>query len=430
MIQDQIQNEAIDAWEQNGYVGTLNLGVGAGKTFCFFKALYRLQEKGLLTNEDLVLFKAERSNRWENTVVPEANKFESITGKNPLKDFNIEFYTYQANVVKYAKLIVYDEIHDNLTQGRYTQLTEPICYKLGLTGTPNENLYVFPDQAVPKLYMSQEQLENKQITFQTTKGDILKMFCPIVYTKHEEELIDLEVLSPFETVVILHDLDDSTVNCEITKTWKVNEKVWWQKRKEYIQKLFAQAYSLEDTEWRQKKSLIYQADLIRKVKMSKFLYNLKSKIPVVKQVLNLLTTPTILFGVEKEILWNFTDNVVDDKKDAVRLVTQFNNGEIDLIATSKALQQGVTLRGLENIVLVSFQSSSGQLIQTIGRVIRKVEGKVGRLYIIVTKETYEERWFEEMKKVKNSKDKKTREVNLNVVAVINSNEITKENLKL
>ena len=111
MTQDQIQNEAIQAWEDAGFIGTLNLGVGAGKTFCFFKALYRLQELGLLTNEDLVVFKAERSNRWENTVIPEADKFESIFGKNPVKDFKIEFYTYQALVdTSHAKFTVLDEI--------------------------------------------------------------------------------------------------------------------------------------------------------------------------------------------------------------------------------------------------------------------------------------------------------------------------------
>lgn len=110
MIQNQIQNESIDAWEAAGYIGTLNLGVGCGKTFCAFKAMYRLQEKGLLTKDDLVLVKAERSNRWENTFVPEAVKFNDIFGKNPLEDFQIHFYTYQANIDIYAKFIIYDEI--------------------------------------------------------------------------------------------------------------------------------------------------------------------------------------------------------------------------------------------------------------------------------------------------------------------------------
>ena len=164
--------------------------------------------------------------------------------------------------------------------------------------------------------------------------------------------------------------------------------------------------------------------------MPKFLYKLKSKVSVVKQLLNLIDTPTILFSVEKELLWELTPNVVDDKKDAVRLVTQFNAGEIDVIATSKALQQGVTLKGLQNIILVTFQSSSGQLIQTIGRVIRRVEGKVGRVYIIAAKETYEEKWLIEMQKVKDSKGRKTRKVNLNVIAEIESDYITRETLRL
>jgi len=428
MIQDQIQNDSIDAWEAAGYVGTLNLGVGAGKTFCAFKAMYRLQEKGLLTKDDLVLVKAERSNRWENTFVPEAAFFYKVYGKNPLEDFQIDFFTYQANVDVCAKFIIYDEIHDALTQGRYNQLVQPECYKLGLTGTPNEQMYVFPDKAVPKLYMSSEQLENKQITDQTTKGNIYQHFCPIVYTKTEEELIDLEVLSPFETVIIYHKLDNVHKNYNITANWKVTEQEYWEKRKSYANKLFAQGYSVDDP--RTRKGLIYQASQIIKVQMPKFLYKLKSKVNVVKQLLNLIDTPTILFSVEKELLWELTENVVDDKKDAVRLVSQFNNGEIDVIATSKALQQGVTLKGLQNIILVTFQSSSGQLIQTIGRVIRRVEGKVGRVYIIVAKETYEEKWLVEMQKVKDSKGRKTRKVNLNVVTEIESDCITRETLKL
>lgn len=432
MTQDQIQNEAIQAWEAAGFVGTLNLGVGAGKTFCFFKSLYRLQELGLLTSEDLVVFKAERSNRWENTVIPEANKFESIFGKNPVKDFKIEFYTYQALVdTSHAKFTCLDEIHSGASAQYHVNLLQALNgYVLGLTGTPDEHMYVFPDKAVPKLHMTQEQIENKEITFQTTKGDLLKMFCPIIYTKTEEELIDLDVLSPFETVIIWHELDERVKNYEITKTWKVSEKEWWEKRKSYAQKLFAQAYSIDDPNDRTRKGLIFQASQILKVRMSKFLYTLKSKVPVTKKLLSFIDTPTILFSVEKELLWEFTDNVVDTKKDATELVAKFNAGEINVIGTSKALQQGVTLTGLQNIILVTFQSSSGQLIQTIGRVIRKVKGKVGRLYIIVAKDTYEEKWLTEMQKVKDAKGKKSRTVKLNVIAELNSNEITKENLRL
>ena len=430
MIQDDIQNEAVDAWEAAGYVGTLNLGVGAGKTFCFFKSLYRLQERGLLTPTDLVVFKAERSNRWLNTIVPESNKFHSIYGKNPVQEFKILFWTYQSLVdTSNAKFTCMDEIHSSLSSIYRINLDwAQSGYILGLTGTPDEQMYVFPDQAVPKLYMSAEQIASKTITTQLTKGALYQMFCPIVYTKTEEELIDLEVLSPFETVIIYHKLDNVHKNYNITAAWKVTEQEYWEKRKSYANKLFAQGYSVDDP--RTRKGLIYQASQIIKVQMPKFLYKLKSKVNVVKQLLNLIDTPTILFSVEKELLWELTENVVDDKKDAVRLVSQFNNGEIDVIATSKALQQGVTLKGLQNIILVTFQSSSGQLIQTIGRVIRRVEGKVGRVYIIVAKDTYEEKWLIEMQKVKDSKGRKTRKVNLNIVAEIESDCITRESLRL
>lgn len=448
MIQDDIQNEAVDAWESNGYVGTLNLGVGAGKTFCFFKSLYRLQDAGLLTSEDLVVFKAERSNRWENTVLPEADKFESIFGKNPVKDFKIEFYTYQALVdTSQAKFSCLDEIHSGISAQYHVNLLQALNgYVLGLTGTPDESLYIFPDKAIPKLFMTREELELKSITDQTTKGNLLAMYCPIVYTKTEEELIDLEVLSPFETVIIWHTLNKTKRNSSITATWKVTEEDWWIKRKTYADGLFEEAYSLvairkegmtdeqfeseKEAVNKKKDSLIFQASMIKRTKMSKFLYSLPSKVNVSKKILSLLETPTIIFGVEKEPLWNLTENVVDDKKDAVKLVKSFNDGEISVIATSKALQQGVTLKGLENIILHSFQSSSGQLIQTIGRVIRKVQGKIGRVYIIVTRDTYEEKWLKEMTKVKNAKSKTTRYVNLNIVAEVESDNIIKESLLL
>lgn len=231
-------------------------------------------------------------------------------------------------------------------------------------------------------------------------------------------------------MIIYHKLDKTIKNYNITAAWKVTEKEWWEKRKSYANKLFAQGFSIADPNDRTRKGLIYQASQIIKVQMPKFLYKLKSKVSVVKQLLNLINTPTILFSVEKELLWELTENVVDDKKDAVRLVSQFNAGEIDVIATSKALQQGVTLKGLQNIILVTFQSSSGQLIQTIGRVIRRVEGKVGRVYIIVARDTYEEKWLIEMQKVKDSKGRKTRKVNLNVVAEIESDQITRKSLLL
>jgi superfamily II DNA or RNA helicase len=432
MIQDEIQNSAVDAWEAADYVGTLNLGVGAGKTFCFFKSLYKLQDAGLLTSEDLVVFKAERSNRWQNTVVPEADKFESIFGKNPVKDFKIKFYTYQALVdTSHAKFTCMDEIHSSLSSIYRINLEwAQSGYILGLTGTPDEQMYIFPDQAVPKLYMSADQIASKTVTTQATKGSLYQMFCPIVYTKTEEELIELEVLSPFETVIIYHKLDNVQKNYSITANWKVTEQEFWEKRKSYANKLFAQAFSISDSNDKTRKGLIYQATNIIRSQLSKFLYNLKSKVDVAKKIIELDDKPAILFGVEKESLWNLTENVIDSDKDVTELVGKFERGETNILATSKKLQQGITVKRVNTAMLFSFQSSSGQLIQMFGRIIRKVPGKMGRLYIIVTRDTYEEKWLVEMQKVKDSKGRKTRKVNLNVIAEIESDCITKESLKL
>ena len=206
--------------------------------------------------------------------------------------------------------------------------------------------------------MSSLDVESKKITDQLTKGGLFQMFCPIVYTKTEEELIELEVLSPFETVIIYHKLDNLHKNYNITANWKVTEQEFWEKRKSYANKLFAQAYSISDPNDKTRKGLIYQATNIIRSQLSKFLYNLKSKVNVAKRIIELDNRPTILFGVEKESLWNLTENVIDSDKDVTELVGKFEKGETNILATSKKLQQGITVKRVNTAMLFSFQSSS------------------------------------------------------------------------
>jgi len=402
MIQDDIQNEAIETWKASGYNGTLELGVGAGKTFCMFKAAYKLLEDDKISKGDKIVIKAERSKRFEHTIIPEAAKFLKFTGKDFLKDFTVEFYTYQSNtVVENAVLEVMDEVTDVVTGLKYVQISETSTpYILGLTGTPNRHTYLFPEEAVPKLYMTQFEKDNKEVNYQTTKGDIFDMFLPIVYSKTEGELIELGVLSPFETHIIYHELDDTAKRLPMWKSkpdWLVTEKQYYENKKEFaLSKLGVVGIN------------------ILKYDLPRFLYKLESKVNVVKELLDSIEGKTLLFGVEKDLLYKITPNVVEPKNSS-SLIQQFDAGDIDVLATSKAVQQGTTLQGIQNIIFVTFQAASGQAIQSIGRVLRFVPGKIGKVYFIVTTGTMEEKWLVELQKVKDSKGKLTRTLNLNIV---------------
>jgi len=59
------------------------------------------------------------------------------------------------------------------------------------------------------------------------------------------------------------------------------------------------------------------------------------------------------------------------------------------------LKQGANLKGADNVIMMSYYSSSIDMIQRIGR-LRKNGNKKGNVFIFVTVGTQEEKWFKKM----------------------------------
>ncbi len=60
------------------------------------------------------------------------------------------------------------------------------------------------------------------------------------------------------------------------------------------------------------------------------------------------------------------------------------------------LQRGITLEGVENIVILSYYSKEHLFDQMLGRVIRFVENKTAKCYIYKCPNTLQEKWFNTM----------------------------------
>ena len=73
---------------------------------------------------------------------------------------------------------------------------------------------------------------------------------------------------------------------------------------------------------------------------------------------------------------------------------EFNELPTGILNTSKSLDEGADLQGLNLAVVLSNSSSKRQKVQRIGRVIRKEEGKISEVFTLVMKNTVEEYWFE------------------------------------
>ena len=80
----------------------------------------------------------------------------------------------------------------------------------------------------------------------------------------------------------------------------------------------------------------------------------------------------------------------------------FRDGGCRVLCTTKALNQGFNVPDVGIGIIVGLESKALPLIQRVGRLLRKSEDKVGRVYILYVKDSQEESWLNKaVSKLKN-----------------------------
>jgi len=370
LLKDKIQQEALNKWLERGKTGTCEIITGLGKTFISLHALYTMPR-----NDDIHLFLAETISRKVD-LIEDIKKYNKIFNRDVLNDYNLQFYCYQT-VYKWKNrhfgLVIADEIHDSLSLA-YSKFYFNNTYDaiIGLSAT---------------IIKKTEYIVDGKII---TKGDLLNQVAPICY-KYSMNRGQTEGTSrKLDVYVIDHSLDDinPTINAGN------NKKRFFQTEKA--------AYSYWDKEHKKSWFIIDKVlkDLKIRITASKrtnILYNLVSKITIVKKLLGQLQTKTIIFGNSLDILLQITPNVVsslNSEAKNLQIRHAFDDNKIRVIASFKKLKQGANLKDLDNCIIMSYYSTDKDLIQRIGRL--RDNGEIGNIFIIRTKETQEEIWFERM----------------------------------
>ena len=374
IARDKIQSEALESWKDNGEKGTIEMITGLGKTKIAMEAVKRLPK------DAKVLFLAEVKDR-ELELQREQEKWDA-------QQWDITFSCYQsAYKWKGTKwdLVIADEIHDSLTP-EYSKFYRNNKYGriMGLSATIDERAVVSEDDDV-----------------KITKGILLKEIAPVCYTYSINDGQVDGTSRPLDIYVINHRLDIYNKNVPAG-----NDKVRWYQTEfgaySYKDMMFRKATGAPE-EIRQRR--IHVASAAR----AKLLYELPSKIIVVKKLLDNIKGRTILFGNSLESLEKITSNVISSHhtdKENKKIREDFDNGELDLIAAFKKLKQGANLKDLDNCVIMSYYSKEKDLIQRIGRL--RNNGEIGRIFILVTANTQEVVWYERMTESMN-------EENLNII---------------
>jgi superfamily II DNA or RNA helicase len=478
---NKIQEEGLESWIERGGNSSLIISQGVGKSFIMYKAFYRALTLGWITNTDPIFIFSFTKDQGSN-LKKEASVFESVYGKNPLKDFNLEFWCYQSIPRHPRTFDVYDELDATLTPEYMRNLTQsPARYKLGLTGTESAGEYVFKDIAEQTgLVQSDASTRMGKVTHLITKGQLIEIYLPVSYRYTREQAVLDGIIADMQTIIINHTLDDT------------HKRIWYRSRKK-TKKEIVPKYTEKEWYAKKKGAIQYQytptrAKQVIGQQMSRFLYNLPSKAVAAKKLLKLLPGKTIIFSERLALLNLITPNVVTSKAsssfvvdnifynkkkvkkdgqdvfrylkrhllelkekfitqteyDTVKsiwlttrveskiLFEKFNRGEITEIASSKAIGRGMTLDNVDNGILLSYGSKHTPMSQKVARTWR-TDGKLKKtanLYVFRTINTYEEAWFESMQYIYGTDKKLIGKMDLNIVREIPSLALSLPNFKL
>jgi superfamily II DNA or RNA helicase len=369
-IREEVQDKAVSKWLEHNKIGIVEAITGVGKNFIFIKSVYNCPLGGT------VLFLAEQTDR-RTDILNDITKFHKVYGKNLLDDYNFTFLTYQsAYKLKDTKwdFVCADECHDGFSPV-YSQFffNNKYTYFIGLSATIMRNTSYAEDGV------------------EFSKGDIMDMIAPVCFRYTIDEGQEDGTSRKLDVTVIEGVLDGITRNIKAgtkLKPFYTTELANY----EYWDKEFKKSLFIEDENTKLLRIRITSAA------RAKVLYKLPSKVKTIKKLLPRLKGKTLLFGNDLDTLLEITPNVIcsrhsDKKNNEIR--DKFENGSLNLIGSFKKLKQGANLSGLDNIVITSYYSTTKDLIQRLGR-LRKDGDKIGNVYILLTKGTQEEKWFDKM----------------------------------
>lgn len=386
---NNIQNQALLAWQNNNKCGTTEMITGVGKTFLALKALYTMPRH----NQDTMhLFLAEQKDRLDD-LIKDITKFNIINDCNVMQDYNLQFQCYQT-VYKWKEcklgLVICDEIHDSLTPEYFKfYLNNTFDAVLGLsakvTGITNYTIKKIPELR----YVFKKDI--------ITKHDMLGYAAPICYKYNINQGQTDGTSRKLNIYVVESELDKINKNIKAGN----QQSPFFQTEcaaYAYLDKLFKNAINLVQYEsedfydYEERKNL----EIIKiSNRRSKLIYELPSKLAVLQKIMNNVEGKSIIFGNSLDQLKKIVANVVSSKntdEENSRIRELFDMGFIKAIGSFKKLKQGANLDKVDNCIIHSYFSTELDFIQRIGR-LRQNEDKEGNVFILVTKNTQEEVWL-------------------------------------
>ena len=363
-IRDKEQRKSLNAWANQGFVGSVIAGTGFGKSRVGVLAVeFAIKEGGTA----LVLV----------PTVQLQSQFINEFDKWGVDSTNVEVMCYQSAYKlkgKHYDIVICDEIHLGLSNEyrkffKYNMYDKLLC----MTAT------------LP------EELEYK---------DLLEKLAPTAYKITLDKCVQLGIVSPY------------TITC-IPVTLTADEKVAYKKaNNSFVQwkYMLGQFNAFESAQEimrnknatagdKQKAVMFYRAIRMRK-QIVDFAEN---KINKFKEMYELNTDKRILvFSGANDFTDKLCNSVAPNamsyhskktKKQKELALTSFKDGTINVLCSTKALNQGFDVPDANMGIMCGITSKSLSMIQRVGRLIRFQENKIGEIIILYVADSQEEKWL-------------------------------------
>jgi len=377
-LRDQQQRKALNNWAVNGFEGSIIAGTGFGKSRC-----------GVIAVGETIKRLEEYNDYGERIVhvtalvlVPTVQLKDQFReefikwGYEGVLD-TVDFMCYQSAyklVGKHYDIVVCDEIHLGLSS-EYRKVFENNVFERMLCMTAT----------LP------EEYEYK---------DLLIEMAPIIFEITLDECVELGLVSPYNIICRPLEL---TFN-ERTDYKKINNRfVYWKGQLGQFDAWENAKYILTNmsasSEEKRAATQFYKAIRERK----KIIDFAENKIEAFKTiVLNNPDKRILAFTGANDFTDMLTDSVIPlaqayhskrTKKQREAALENFKSGMINVLCSTKALNQGLDVPDANMGIVCGLTSKSLPMIQRVGRLIRFQEDKTGEVIILYIKDSQEEKWL-------------------------------------
>lgn len=343
-LQDKIQKEVEKKWYDNNCKGTATLATGSGKSKIFVNIVSKQKKPWLL-------------------VVPT----EKLRDKNWLEEFEkwkkLSIYNKYVTTCCYASLknvdltsfygVCLDEVHNiTINNVQPFKLHHERLNILALTATPPRDE------------------EKKHILFNMLK-------CNIIYELSLKQAIDIGIVAPLR--IFIHEMElDRRLN--IKKKTKSGSNFFVSEYNNYhwINKLIEGKQYPSQTDYLMRARFVYNS-----ATKTDYARRLLDKIPKGKRILVFSQSIRQIESIIKEV---YHSKVNDNNYNL------FVEEKIERLGVVEALNEGENIKNLDIGVIIQCNSNPKNLFQRIGRIIRKREGHIAEVHVLVLKGTVDEKW--------------------------------------